>query len=300
MFDAIVIGGSFAGLSAAMQLARARRRVLVIDAGRPRNRFAATAHGFFGQDGRPPADIRRDALAQLTAYPTVSMHSGEAVAAQRDGTGFRVALADGKEEIGRRLVLATGVRDSLPPVPGLQERWGSSVLHCPYCHGYETRDRPLGVLANHPMAAHQAAMLPDWGPTTLFTQARFEPDAEQMALLQGRGVVVERSEIVALLGDAPALDGVQLADGRRLPVRALFVAPTIHMASGLAEQLGCAFEDGMLGPVLRVDGFKATTVPGVYAAGDATRSMHNASFAAADGVMAGIAVHQSLVYQAAA
>jgi thioredoxin reductase len=295
LLDVIVIGGSFAGLSAALQLARARRRVLVIDAGLPRNRFADAAHGLLGHDGKAPAAIMREAMRQLTAYPTVEILRGEALNAAAHPDGFTVTVSDGRSVRARRLVLATGVVDTLPDVPGLKERWGATVLHCPYCHGYEVRDRPLGVLANHPMAAHQAAMIPDWGPTTLFTQGRFEPDDEQLTQLAARGVTIEREPVVALLGDAPELDAVQLADGRVVAVNALFVAPSTQMASPLARQLGCAFDDGMLGPVIRVDDWKATTVPGVYAAGDAARAMHNATLASADGVMAGVGAHQSLM-----
>lgn len=299
--DVIVVGGSFAGLSAAMQLARARRRVLVIDSGLPRNRFADAAHGFLGQDGKAPAAILQQATCQLTAYPTVEIIHGEAREARRDVDGaFTVKISDGRTARARRLVLATGVADTLPDVPGLKTRWGATVLHCPYCHGYEVRDRPLGVLANHPMAAHQAAMIPDWGPTTLFTQGRFEPDAEQLAHLVARGVAVEREPVVELLGDAPSLDAVRLADGRVMTVNALFVAPETRMASPLAQQLGCAFDDGMLGPVIRVDDWKATTIPGVFAAGDAARAMHNATLASADGVLAGVAAHQSLMREVAA
>jgi len=300
LLDATVIGGSFAGLSAAMQLARARRRVLVIDAGLPRNRFADAAHGFLGQDGKAPAAILREATCQLTAYPTVEVLRGEALTAVAEGGGFKVTTSDGRSLRARRLILATGVTDILPDVPGLKERWGATVLHCPYCHGYEVRDRPLGVLANHPLAAHQAAMIPDWGPTTLFTQGRFEPDAEQLAHLVARGVTLEREPVVELLGEAPRLDAVRLADGRVVTVNALFVAPSTRMASPLAQQLGCAFDDGMRGPVIRVDDLKATTVPGVYAAGDAARAMHNATLASADGVLAGVGAHQSLMREVVA
>jgi thioredoxin reductase len=300
LFDAIVVGGSFAGLSAALQLARARQRVLVIDAGLPRNRFADAAHGFLGHDGKAPAAIMREATCQLTAYPTVDLVRGEAVTATAEGDGFKVMTSDGRSLRARRLVLATGVTDILPDVPGLKERWGATVLHCPYCHGYEVRDRPLGVLANHPLAAHQAAMIPDWGPTTLFTQGRFEPDAEQLAVLAARGVTVEREPVVALLGAAPDLDAVRLADGRVVTVNALFVAPSTRMASPLAQQLGCAFDDGVFGPVIRIDDWKATTVPGVFAAGDAARAMHNATLASADGVLAGVGAHQSLMRQVVA
>jgi thioredoxin reductase len=297
-YDAIIVGGSFAGQSAAMQLARARRRVLVIDAGLPRNRFADAAHGFLGQDGRPPAEIMREARRQLEAYPTVDWLTAEAVEVSGEIGAFTLRTADGRDHQARRLVLALGVRDTLPDIPGLRERWGASVLHCPYCHGFELRDRPLGVLASHPMSAHQAAMLPDWGPTTYFSQGRFEPDADQAALLNTRGAVIERSPIVELLGPAPELEAVRLADGRVLPLTGLFIAPKTQLASSLAADLGCVFQDGMTGPYLQVDEMKATSVPGVFAAGDATRQMHNATFASADGVMAGVAAHRSLMMDA--
>ena len=300
IYDAIVVGGSYAGLSAAMQLARARRRVLVVDAGLPRNRFAAAAHGFLGQDGRPPSDILADAARQLRAYPTVELLAGEALAARAAGDGgFAVTLAAGPEARARRLVLATGLADELPPIPGMPERWGVTVLHCPYCHGYEVAGRPLGVVANHPMSAHQAALIPDWGPTTYFTQGAFEPDAAQAARLAARGVVIERTPVVELLGAAPALDAVRLADGRVVPLGAVFTAPRTRQASPLAEQLGCALDEGPSGGHLRVDDWKQTTVAGVYAAGDAASPMHNATLASAAGVLAGVGTHQSLAGETA-
>lgn len=299
MFDAIVVGGSFAGLSAALQLARARRRVLVVDSGRPRNRFAAASHGFLGQDGRAPAAIGRIAAEQVLAYPTVELLHDEATTAAATDGGFLVGTAGGREERAARLILATGVRDELPPIPGLAERWGSTAVHCPYCHGYEVRDRALAVLATGPMSAHQAVLLPDWGPTTFFTQGVHAPDAEQAAQLAARGVGIEHTPIVELLGPAPELEAVRLADGRVVPVGAVFVGPTIHLASPLAHDLGCAIEEGFAGPYVRVDDLKQTSVPGVFAAGDATTQMHNTTFASASGVMAGVAAHRSLVLAAA-
>ncbi|WUR15469.1 NAD(P)/FAD-dependent oxidoreductase [[Empedobacter] haloabium] len=296
--DAIIIGGSFAGLSAALQLARARRRVLLIDAAEPRNRFAAHAHGFLGQDGVPPHVIRAGARAQLAAYPTLRFHDGAATAAQCGQGGFVVTCADGSLHRAARLVLATGVRDTLPNLPGLAERWGRTVIHCPYCHGYELDGAPVGVLAGHEKSAHQALLLPDWGPTTFFTDGTHEPDAQALALLAARGVVVERTPVVALLGDAPGLTGVRLADGRTVALGGLFVAPRTDPGP-LARQLGCALDDGMTGPLVRVDALQQTSVPGVFAAGDAATQMHNATLAAAAGVMAGVAVHQSLVMAAA-
>ncbi len=297
--DVIIVGASFAGVSAALQLARARRRILLIDAGLPRNRFAKEAHGILGHDGKAPDAIMAEALTQLLSYPTVSLMQGAAIAARKQNPGFVVALANGREERAARLILATGVRDELPAVAGLQERWGTSVLHCPYCHGYEVRDQQLGVLGVHAMSIHKALLIPDWGPTTYFTQGLFTPDPEQTQRLLARGVRIEHSPVVELLGTAPELSAVRLSDGRTLPLSALFTASKTHMVSPLAEQLGCSFEQGPTGPYLHVDELKATTVPGVYAAGDATTPMPNAVLAMASGCLAGVAAHQSLVMQAA-
>ncbi|HWT58674.1 MAG TPA: NAD(P)/FAD-dependent oxidoreductase [Rhizobium sp.] len=294
-FEAIVIGGNFAGLSAAMQLTRARRRVLLVDAGAPRNRFSQASHGFLGQDGQTPAAIMREGKRQLSLYPNITIRTGKVVQAQCDGDEFVINVEGGGEEKAARLVLATGVNDTLPEISGLRERWGRSALHCPYCHGYEVSGGKLGVLANHPHSAHSAMLIPDWGATTFFTQAQFEPDEEQLVRLSARGVRIERSPIVELLGDNPGLDAVRLADGRVLPLDAVFVAPKTAMASPLAEQLGCVFDDGPFGPVIRNGDNKETTVRGVFAAGDAASAMHNATLASASGVLAGVHCHQSLV-----
>ncbi|UFW81996.1 NAD(P)/FAD-dependent oxidoreductase [Rhizobium sp. SU303] len=299
-FEAIVIGGNFAGLSAAMQLARARRRVLLVDAGAPRNRFSEASHGFLGQDGQTPAAIMQEGKRQLSLYPTITIREGKVVRAQSDGDAFIIGTEDGGEERAARIVLATGVSDTLPEIPGLQERWGRSALHCPYCHGFEVSGGKLGVLANHPHSAHSAMMIPDWGQTTYFAQALFEPDEEQLVKLTARGVRIERSPIVELLGDNPKLEAVRLADGRVVPLDAVFVAPKTAMASPVAEQLGCAFDDGPFGPVIRTGDNKETTIKGVFAAGDAASAMHNATLASAAGVLAGVHCHQSLVMQSAA
>ncbi|MBW4331999.1 NAD(P)/FAD-dependent oxidoreductase [Stakelama sp. CBK3Z-3] len=294
MHDVIVVGGSFAGQSAAMQLARARQRVLLIDAGQPRNRFAEAAHGFLGQDGRSPAAIMRDASKQLLAYPAAEIVRGKIATVERGQGRFTVMGEDGERFAARRLILATGVSDELPPIAGLRERWGETVLHCPYCHGYEVCDQNLGIIANNPFSAHQAAMIPDWGKATYFTQDLYEPDADEAALLARRGVAIERTPVVELLGDAPALRAVRLADGRTVEVAAIFTAPVTRQSSPLAAQLGCAMEDGPSGPFIKVDQWGKTSIDGVFAAGDAAAPMHNGTMASAAGVLAGVAAHQSL------
>jgi thioredoxin reductase len=292
-FDAIVVGGSYAGLSAALQLARARRRVLVVDASRRRNRFAGNSHGFLGRDGQPAADIAAIGRRDVAAYPNVHWHDGAALDARAEGDGFLVELEGAPAAHGRRLVLATGVRDELPQVPGLAERWGRSVFHCPYCHGYELQQGDIGVLANSELSFHHAMLLPDWGRVTLFTNGRFEPNDEQRAAMARRGVAAIEETLVARIEDAAT---VVLADGRRLPMAGLFTFGRTHMASPLAERLGCAFDEGPMGRFIRTDERKQTTVPGVYAGGDAARAAGNVAIAVADGAMAGTGAHQSLVF----
>lgn len=292
--DVIIVGGSFAGLSAALQIARARRRVLIIDAGEPRNRFADSAHGFFAQDGRAPSKVLASAQAQLLGYPEVEIVDGKAERAARDGDGFSVALSGGQGFSAARLILATGLTDEFPPVPGLEERWGETVLHCPYCHAYEIEGDRLGVLATGPAAADLANLLDDWGRVTLFAQG-VELDRAGMEKFLARGGAMEHSEVTAVEGIDPQAITVKLADGRAVELNALFLATALRQSSGLAEQLGCRFIDGPHGPVVFTDEEKQTSVRGVYAAGDMARISHNATLACADGVIAGISAHQSLL-----
>lgn len=292
-FDAIVIGGSYAGMSAAMQLARARRRVLVIDAGQRRNRFAVHSHGFLTQDGNEAAAIAAQGRAQLMQYPNLTWTEGLSSSALPQGDGFAVTLAYGHAITGRRLVLATGVADELPAVEGLRERWGRSVFHCPYCHGYELDAGNIGVLAVGALSMHHALMLPDWGKVTFFLNGAFEPDAAQLAALEARQVTIERTPVARIAGQAD----VVLLDARVLPMAGLFVAPRMCDASPVARELGCAMEEGPAGPYVQTDAMKASSVPGVFCCGDMARAAGNVAFAVADGAMAGIAAHRSLIPQ---
>lgn len=294
-YDALIVGGSFAGLSAALMLARARKRVLLVDGGQPRNRFADHAHSLLGHDGKPPEQLLGEAIGQLMAYPTVELKIGYAGQAAQVEGGFRLTLDEGMPVEGSTLVLATGMRDVLPDIPGLAPRWGRSVLHCPYCHGYEVAGGQLAVLANTPMSAHQAEMIPEWGPTTYFTQGRFEPTAEELQRLLALGVVIEREPLVAVEGEGTSLSAAVLADGRRVPVQAMFTAPKLVFTSPLAEQLGCRLADGPLGPYVAVDGVGATSVPGVFAGGDMASPMSSAVLSVPSGAMAGLAAHRALM-----
>jgi len=293
--DVIVVGGGFAGLAAATYVARARRTVCVIDAGQPRNRFAEASHGFLGHDGSDPRAILSAARGQLEAYPAASVIEGEVREAGRGEGGFSVSLASGETLEARKMVLAFGLRDILPELPGLRERWGKTVLHCPYCHGIEFSDRPLGVLYRVPMSVHQASLIAEWGPTTLYLNGA-ELDKESAKALAGRGVAVEPARIAALEGEGLALSALRLEDGRRSTVEALYIAPQSCLSSPLAEQLGAAIDEGPLGPVIRTDADRMTTIPGLYAAGDIARAPHSVSWAVADGVTAGTSAHRALVF----
>ncbi|MGN6449952.1 MAG: NAD(P)/FAD-dependent oxidoreductase [Brucella intermedia] len=294
--DAIIIGGSFAGLSAATYLARGRRTVRVIDAGKPRNRFAEHSHGFLAQDGSNPLTMLETAKAQVEAYPTVTFTRGKAISGSGEIDNFRIELDSGEIVEGRRLILAFGISDELPDIPGLAERWGNTVIHCPYCHGYEFSDRKLGVLNLSPMSVHQAMLISEWGPTTFFIDKGMEPDAEAFAELQRRGVKIERSPVRALCGQGAELSQVELEDGRLVPVEALYIGPRNRLNSEIAGIFGCAMDELPLSRTIRTDGLKTTTVPGIFAAGDITRGAHSVAWSVADGVTAGTAAHRSLVF----
>jgi thioredoxin reductase len=300
MYDVIIIGGSYAGLAAALQLVRARRHVLIIDAGQRRNRFAHHSHGFLGQDGQPPEAIAAKGRSEVLAYPTVTWREALATEANSVSDGFNVR-AGADEHRGKRLILATGVVDELPPIPGLAERWGKRIFFCPYCDGYEFEMGRLGVLATSEASTRFALLVSEWagaGKTTFFLNGTVDPEAEQLAALASRNIVVEREKVVAVAGEEPALE-VRLGDGRSSKLDGLFLLPRTRMNSPFAEQLGCELEMGKHGPLYRTDETKETTVAGVFACGDAALTMPSVAFAVADGVRAGKFAHQSLVFGAA-
>lgn len=293
--DAIIVGGGFAGLAAATYLARARRNVVVIDTRQPRNRFADASHGFLGHDGSDPQQILATARRQVTAYPTVRMIDGEATGARAEEDGFSVTLGNGEALATRKVILAFGLRDTLPAIPGIQERWGKTVLHCPYCHGIEFSDQRLGVLYRTPMSVHQASIVAEWGPVTLYLNGH-ELDDEGAEVMARRGVRVEAAKVMSLEGERTALSAIVLENGRRSAIDALYIAPQSCLSSPLAEQLGTVIEEGPMGPMIKTDADKMTSVPGVYAAGDIARAPHSVSWAVADGVTAGTSAHRALVF----
>ncbi|QEM82991.1 NAD(P)/FAD-dependent oxidoreductase [Halomonas binhaiensis] len=290
--DVIVIGGSYAGQSAAMQLARARKRVVVMDAGLRRNRFAASSHGLVGQDGRSPDAIALDGRRQVEAYPNVEWWEDSALRARHGNQGFEVESASGRCFQAATLVIATGVVDELPAIEGLEQRWGKSVFHCPYCHGYELEQGRIGVIAVGPMSLHHAMMLPDWGDVTLFTNQALQPGPDEHQVLIDKGVTIEPQGIKRIVDTAT----VELQDGRQIALDGIFTVSRTRMASPIAEQLGCVMEEGPMGPYIVTDETKETSVPGVFACGDAARMAGSVSFALGDGAQAGISAHRKLIF----
>ncbi|TVR68249.1 MAG: NAD(P)/FAD-dependent oxidoreductase [Sphaerobacteraceae bacterium] len=295
MADVIIVGGSYAGMAAALQLARGRRDVVVLDEGIRRNRFAAHSHGVLGQDGRDPADFAQEARSQLLKYPNVTWINEPATGVETVEDGFVIRTGDATTIWGKRLILATGVRDGLPEIHGLQERWGKAVFHCPYCHGYELEQGPLGVLAIGEISLHQALLIPEWGSTTFFTNGRFEPNDQQLQQLKSRNVRLESERVVEISGSGPGAT-VHLRDGRKIELAGLFVASMVNASCPIVEQLACEMTETPLGSIIQTSEMKETSIPNVFACGDATRAAGNLTMAMADGVLAGSAAHRSLVF----
>ncbi|WP_163850269.1 NAD(P)/FAD-dependent oxidoreductase [Pseudooceanicola aestuarii] len=290
--DVIVIGGSYAGMAAALQLLRARRDVLILDAGQRRNRAAGTAHGFLSRDGEDPAAIAASARVQLSAYPTLTWVEGAAVQVEGTRDDFTVTTAAGTAHRGRRVVLALGVSDQLPDLPGLADRWGTTVFHCPYCHGYELDRGRIGVIGTRDSSIHQAMMLPEWGEVTYVLNGQSDPTPQEQADLRARGVTLDRRRIAAVEGKAD----LRMQDGALLRFDGLFAAPLNAPATPLATAMALDLAETPFGTQIARNGMKETQTPGVFACGDVAMVPHSVSLAVGDGAMAGAMVHRSLLF----
>jgi len=296
--DVAVVGGGAAGLSAALVLGRARRDVLLVDAGAQSNRAAHGVGGLLGHDGRPPAELYARGRDELARYPSVTVVDGTVTGARRDGDGFTLTLdGAGADAVrARRVVLATGMAYVPPAVPGLPELWGGSVFHCPFCHGWEVRDRPLAVLGRTTMTAFQAGLLAGWSDDVVVLTdgpPAFDDDAREA--LARRGLRVDERPVRALRAADGALAAVVFADGSELPREGLMVHAPLRPRDDLATQLG--LETTALGAV-KVDGRGAASVPGVFAAGDGAETMAQVAAAAAAGALAGAMVAHELIVHA--
>lgn len=297
--DVVIIGGGAAGLSAAVALARSLRSVLVVDAGEPRNAPADGVHNLLGQEGIAPADLIAAGRREAVAYGA-EIRTGRAVTARRDDAGFSIDLDEGSTVSGRRLVLATGLVDELPAVPGLAEAWGHSVLHCPYCHGYEVRGQQIGVLGTSPMGVHQALLFRQLSEdVTLFRHQMPDPEPEAVEQLAALGITVVDGIVDRVGSTGGAAPVVHLADGTTYQLDALAVAPRFRARTDLYEQLGGVITDHPMGEFIETGLMGRTAVEGVWVAGNTGDLGAMVAMSAGAGVGAGAAVNADLVTEEA-
>jgi thioredoxin reductase len=290
-YDVVVIGGGASGLSAALVLARARRTIAVIDAGQPRNAPAARMQGFLSRDGLAPSELIAAGRAEIDGYGAKQI-TGAVTDVYRTDSGFRIERADGAPLSARRVLVATGLRDEIPDVPGVRERWGRDLLHCPYCHGFEVRDQPLGVLGGTPNAVEHALLVRQWSADVIYfphTDVLTEDDSERLA---ARSIAVAAGTVARLLIRDDRLFGVELDDGAVVRRTAVFVRPHMVPSSDLLTTLGA---DTNSHGWVTVDNSGRTSVPGVYAAGNAVNPRAQVITAAGEGSAAAIAINADLV-----
>ena len=295
-YDVLVLGGGAAGLNGAMMLARSRRSVAVIDAGAPRNAPATGVHGLLGHDGLPPAELLQRGRAEVRRYGG-DVVDGEVTGAGRDERGFVVTLADGRSTRARRLLVTTGLVDVLPDVPGVRERWGRDVLHCPYCHGWEVRDRAIGILATGPMSVHQALLFSQLSDDVTYVAHSVSPDEEQSEQLAARGIRVVHGEVAGLEIVDDRVVGMRLVDGEVVGCETVVVSPRMVARAGFLAELGLhpvEHPSGM-GEHVPGDPTGRSDLPGVWVAGNVTDLSAQVGASAAAGAMAGAQINADLV-----
>lgn len=305
--DVAIVGAGAAGLNAALVLGRARRSVAVIDSGAPRNRFAAHMNGFVSRDGAAPGDLLAIGRAEVVGYGAQFVDGFVASMTGDADHGFALVLADGGVVRARRVLVATGLTDVLPPLEGLAARWGRDVVHCPYCDGYEVRDQPIGVLASSPMDAHKALLLSQWSSDIvlfLHETALASIAADQQARLAKAGVVIQTGVVAGIVVEdfdmhgvfvGGALTGVRLADGSVVLRSSLFISPRMMPQDALLRAAGAAIADTPVGSLVVADAMGATSVPGLYGAGNCVDPMAQVINAASQGAKAGAMINGDLV-----
>lgn len=290
--DVIIIGGSYAGLSAAMALGRSLKHTLVIDEGKPCNAPTPHSHNFLTHDGSTPAEISKLAHEQVTRYDRVQFLQDRAISGKKTEAGFEVHTQSGQTFIGQKLVIATGIKDLLPKIQGYAECWGISAIHCPYCHGYEYRGKATGILANGELAFHIAALVRNLTDSlSIFTQGPAQFTDIQREKLERNGIQIIEQEIAQLLHEKGYLHTLLLKDGSAVPLEAVYTKPPFVQHTDIPLLLGCAFtEQGYI----QVDQFQKTTVPGVFACGDNSSMMRSIANAVSTGNFVGAMVNKEL------
>lgn len=294
-WDVVVVGGGTAGLSAALILARARRRVLVLDGAAPRNRFAPHLHGVLSRDGYSPLQLVEDGRREVRAADGV-VQTAQVTKARRTTAGFELSTADGRHIRAGRLIVATGIRDELPAVPGLAEQWGRGVVACPYCDGYEARGSAIGVLAGSPMSLHAAQLLRAYSADlTVFTALLGSVPDEDLRALRVRGIQVDERPVTRVVNEADRLVGLELADGTTVPLDVVFASGRIVPLDDLLRQLGAEQSDTLFGPWTAADPTGRTSVEGVWVAGNSATPSALVPMAMASGVTAAVTINAELV-----
>lgn len=295
-FDVIIVGGSYAGLAAGMTLGRAMKKVLVIDDGKPCNRQTPYSHNFLTNDGKTPAEIAALAKLQVSRYNTVIFFNGTAISGNKTEQGFQVQVATGETFATRQLIFATGIKDLMPTIDGLAECWGISVIHCPYCHGYEVRNEKTGILGNRDLAFDFARLISNWtNDLTLFTNGAAALTVEQMVQLQQHQVKIVEKEIEHLEHNNGYLKNIIFKDGSDASIKAIYAPVPFEQHCKIPESLGCELTDE---GYIQVDNFQETAIKGVYAIGDNATKMRTVANAVAMGTTAGITISKKMIMEA--
>jgi thioredoxin reductase len=293
MLDVVIIGGSSAGLSAALVLGRSLRDVVVIDDHKPCNRFSHASHGFLTRDGVPPSELIQIAYDQLEHYPTVARKTATALQLEKNDTGFDITSSDASKLQARIVLLATGLHDELPPLAGIEGLWGNSVFHCPYCDGYEVRGKAISVYGSDETAMHLVMMLRNWTDNlTLCAADSWKPAVAQRDRLTRFGISLVEKPIAALESTDSQIQALRFADGTSLACDALFVRPKTTHRTSFAHDLGCKVNEHN---VVQVDLRGRTSVEGVYAAGDLSSPMRSVAIAVAQGAAAAYGINADLI-----
>lgn len=292
-FDVIIIGGSYAGLSAALTLGRATRNVLVIDAGKPCNRQTPHSHNFLTHDGDKPAVIYKAAKAEVLKYPTVRFLEGQAISAKQIDGGFSISLENSENFTARKILLATGLIDVLPDIKGLAECWAISAIHCPYCHGYEVKNEKIGLLMNGEHAFEMAKTLNHWNKDlTILTNGKSQLSAEQTEKLKSKSITIIEYEVAELLHNNGYLEDVVFKNGEKIALKAIYLKSDVEQHGNFNEQLGFELTDLK---TIKVDEQQQSTAKGVYAAGDCATLFRSLSIITAAGTMAAVVMNKEMI-----
>ncbi|MCF2487629.1 NAD(P)/FAD-dependent oxidoreductase [Dyadobacter sp. CY347] len=295
-FEVIIIGGSYAGLSAAMSLGRSLRRTLVIDSGKPCNAQTPHSHNFLTQDGQTPKQIALLGREQVDHYPTVKFHNGMATTGSKTDDGFEIATAGGDTFNAKKLIFATGLKDQMPDIGGYAECWGISVIHCPYCHGYEVKNEKTGILGNGDGGFEYAKMISHWTKDlTIFTNGPSELTPQQTEKISTRNIRIVDKPIASLIHKNGLLEKIVFKDQSEEPITAIYSRPAFKQHSEIPEQLGCALTETGL---IKLETFQQTTIPGIYAAGDNSHMARSVALAVSAGSMAGALINRELIEEA--